>query len=200
MKLEKWRHFLKDLLPETITSDVAPSSQLDVVIDGRHLPFAKASLRAIGMTNVLHHIPNVQLFFNEAGRCVRPGGVIAMIEPWVTGWSRLVYGCLHHEVMDPHSSEWTFEAEGRMSDSNMALPWIIFERDRRRFEEEFPQWRIEITEPFMPLRYLLSGGVSMRTVVPVWSYGLWRALERRAGNWITSAGMFAKIRLTRTDA
>jgi len=42
------------------------------------------SLRAIVMTDVLHHIPNVESFFAEAARCVRPGGVIVMIEPWLT--------------------------------------------------------------------------------------------------------------------
>ena len=31
---------------------------------------------------------------------------------------------------------------------------------------EFPQLEIEEVSPMMPLRYLLSGGVSMRNLVP----------------------------------
>ena len=35
------------------------------------------------MTNVFHHLAHAELFFNNAARCVKPGGVIAMIEPWM---------------------------------------------------------------------------------------------------------------------
>jgi 2-polyprenyl-3-methyl-5-hydroxy-6-metoxy-1,4-benzoquinol methylase len=48
------------------------------------------SLRGIVMTNVLHHIPDARAFLKEAARCLHPGGVIAMIEPWVSPWSRLI--------------------------------------------------------------------------------------------------------------
>jgi len=32
----------------------------------------------------------------------------------------------------------------------------------------------------MPFRYLVSGGVSMRTLMPGWSYGAWRAADNAA--------------------
>src|SRR5262249_31802772 len=39
----------------------------------------------------------------QATRCVRSGGVVAMIEPWVTPWSRFVYTRLHHEPFQPET-------------------------------------------------------------------------------------------------
>jgi len=190
--------FLRDLLAETIASDVVPSAHVEVALDGQALSFGENALRGIAMTNVLHHLPDVRLFLEEAGRCVRPGGVVAMIEPWCTPWSRLVYGKLHHEELKVDAVDWAFESTGPLNSANIALPWIIFERDRSRFEAEFPQWRIELVEPFMPLRYLLSGGVSVRSVVPAWSYSMWKYVEESATRWNRWTAMFAKIVLTRT--
>ena len=39
-------------------------------------------------------------------------------------------------------------------------------RDRVTFEREFPHWHIELVKPIMPFRYLLSGGVSLRSLNP----------------------------------
>ena len=89
-----------------------------------------------------------------------------MIEPWVNPWSRLIYAHLHHEPFDPLVAEWEFPPTGPLSGANGAMPWILFRRDRGRFESEFPQWRIRSFRPMMPLRYLLSGGVSMRNLSP----------------------------------
>jgi len=45
------------------------------------LPFADDTLRAIVMTDVLHHLQNLRRFFKEASRCVEVGGKVIMIEP-----------------------------------------------------------------------------------------------------------------------
>ena len=78
---------------------------VDIVLDGLMLPLAGGVLRGIVMVDVLHHIPQPRRFFTEAARCVRPGGVIAMVEPWVTAWSKLIYGKLHHEPFRPEAGE-----------------------------------------------------------------------------------------------
>ena len=102
---------------------------------------------------------------------------MAMIEPWVTPWSRFVYTRLHHEPFQPETPSWELPTSGPLSGANDALPWIIFARDRIKFEQEFPQWQIEMIKPIMPFRYLLSGGVSLRGLAPGWSFGMWRQLE-----------------------
>jgi SAM-dependent methyltransferase len=191
--------FLAELLPGLITSDIFHIPGVDAVIDGHDLPFAANSLKGIVMTNVLHHLPQPRAFFHEAERCIQPGGVIAMIEPWVTPWSRFIYTGLHHEPFQPDAAEWEFPQTGPLSGANGALPWIIFQRDRTRFEQEFPAWQIRHIQPFMPLRYLVSGGVSMRNLMPNWSYKAWRGLGNSLNRWENSLGMFALIVLKRSD-
>ena len=70
---------------------------------------------------------------------------------------------------------------------------------RAQFESEFPQWRVVSISPFMPFRYLLSGGVSMRGLSPAWTFGLWRAFERVLHPLNHHLGMFAHIVLERKD-
>ena len=187
--------FLGEAIPGLLPSEVFFCPGVAVVADGQQLPFANASLRAIVFTDVLHHLPHVRHFFAEAARCVRPGGRLVMVEPWMSAWSSLVYTHLHNERFDPRTPTWEFPTSGPLSGSNQALPWIIFVRDRVRFEFEFPEWQIEEIHPVMPLSYLVSGGLTTRSLMPAWVYPFWRWLD----NLFTSAGMFAFITLTRSD-
>jgi SAM-dependent methyltransferase len=191
--------FLRDYIPGLITSDVFELPGVSLVADAHDLPFGDGALRAVVMTNVLHHLAEPRRFFQEAARCVRPGGVVAMIEPWHTPWSRLIYTRLHHEPFEPKASEWEFPPAGPLSGANGALPWILFDRDQTLFESQFPHWRIEGAVPMMPFRYLLSGGVSLRSLMPGWTFRGWRWLERRLARWMNRLGMFARIILVRTE-
>jgi SAM-dependent methyltransferase len=191
--------FMRDFVPDLITSELFCCPDIRVVLSGLSLPFRARSLRGIVMTDVLHHLPQVRLFFGEASRCVRPGGVIAMIEPWVTSWSRFVYTRLHHEPFQPETVLWELPAIGPLSGANGALPWVIFARDRGKFEREFPQWRIELVRPIMPFRYLFSGGVSLRGCAPAWSFDVLRNIESALDRWREQVGMFAHIVLRRLD-
>jgi len=189
--------FLDRFVPGLITSETFACPGVRLVLDGLRLPFATAALRAIVMTNVLHHLPRPRQFFSEASRCVRPGGAIVMVEPWVTSWSTFVYTRLHHEPFQAAAEHWEFPSRGPLSGANGALPWILFERDRAAFAREFPQWSVEVVAPMMPFRYLLSGGVSMRTLMPAWSSGFWSGVERLIGARTSRLAMFARIVLRR---
>ncbi len=189
--------FLDQRIPDLITSEILFVPPLSVVLDGCHLPLQDGCLRAIVMTDVLHHIPYPRQFFREAARCVRPGGVIAMVEPWRTTWSELIYRHLHHEPFEPGVREWEFEALGPLSSANGALPWIMFERDRRIFQSEFPEWSLTRIQPAMPLLYLLSGGLSPFTFQPGFLYPFWERTENIFSPWMHRWAMFAYIVLTR---
>jgi SAM-dependent methyltransferase len=191
--------FLKELLPEVITSDVFSTPLVQMVLDGHALPLRRRSLRAIVMVNVLHHLTTPRLFLAEAGRCCRQNGVVVLIEPWITSWSHRVYSRWHHEPCDPKASSWEFPPRGPLSGANQAMPWIIFHRDRSQFKREYPEWEIEEVRLLMPFRYLFSGGLSMRALVPAWSFGLLQILEHGLNPWIDSWAMFAKIVLRRTN-
>jgi SAM-dependent methyltransferase len=194
--------FLASRLPHLITSDIVPVAGVRLVLDARELPFDRAALRAIVVMNVLHHIGEPRRFLAEAARVVHPGGALVMIEPWLSAWSRFVYRRLHHEPCNPGAARWEFAAEGRLSSANSALPWIIFERDRATFEREFAEWRIDRIDLDVgtPFRYLVSGGVSMRSLTPAATFNAWRSFERTLSPWMSQLAMFALIRLERTSA
>ena len=191
--------FMKEFIPGLITSDLVRREWLDRVVDAQELPFPDASLRAIVMTDVLHHIPRPRRFLREAARCVRVGGAVVMVEPWVSPWSRVVYGRLHAEPLRPKARSWSLPSNGPLSEANIALPWIIFKRDRERFERELPQWATESIQLLMPFRYLLSGGARARSLAPGWSFGPWRAVERLLQPLMPLLAMFAKIVLQRVE-
>jgi SAM-dependent methyltransferase len=189
--------YCAEVIPQLITSEVFPCRGVRVVLDARTLPFGDQSLRGIVMTNVLHHIPEVQRFFDEAIRCLRPGGRILMIEPWVTWWSRIVYEHLHHEPFDPDAEQWSFATEGPLSGANGALPWMVFVRDRSKFEKAHPQLIVDEISPFLPFRYLVSGGVGMRSLMPGFTHGAWVAWEKLLKSQMARLGMFAFVSLRR---
>ncbi len=167
---------------------------IDIVMDAcSTFPFTSNSLRGIAMVNTLHHLPNCASFFNEAVHCLEPGGVIVMIEPWVTTWSSFIYKMLLHEPFDPDTKDWGFTTTGPLSGANGALPWILFSRDYKKFQRLFPHLAIEKIVLQMPLRYILSGGISMRSLVPTWSSSFWSAFEKLLSPFNSKLAMFALI-------
>lgn len=186
--------FFQQFLPSVITSEVFETPGVKLIADACDLPLPNQSLDAIVMTDVFHHIPDVSRFLVEATRCVRPGGRIVMIEPWRTSWSEWVYTHLHSEPFSPESG-WKIPSTGPLSGANGALPWIVFQRDKALFEAHNPLWRIKNIEPMMPFSYILSGGVSMRSLMPGWMFRPIRILERvlLQRRW----AMFALIELER---
>ena len=187
--------FLKELLPQLITSEVFELEGVDRVEDATALTFADDSLDAILMTDVLHHIPDVGAFFAEASRTLKSGGRLIMIEPWRTRWSQWVYQHLHPEPFRPESPNWQLPAGGPLSGANGAIPWMVFERDRTKFQADYPALEIVSIDGLMPVSYLASGGVSMRSLTPGFSYGPVRAFERRILR--ERGAMFALIELHR---
>jgi hypothetical protein len=49
----------------------------------------------------------------------------------------------------------------------------------------------------MPMKYLVSGGIAMRDLMPGPLYGCWGALEEILSPWIHRTAMFALIDIER---
>lgn len=181
--------FITSVVPEARTSDVQAIPGLDHVFPAEAIPFADESLGSIVMLNVLHHIPQPVEFLHQAARTLRPGGRIVCLEPANTLWSRWVYRRFHHEPFEPGAG--LTIAPGRpLSHSNQALPWILFVRERPWLEQTFPNLRILSCRCHTPLRYLLSGGFSLRSLVPASAYPIVRACERLLAPLDPWLGMF----------
>lgn len=189
--------FFKQILPRAIASEVFALTHLDLVASAHALPFARECLSGIVLLDVLHHIPDPGAFFGEAARCLKPGGVIALVEPWVSPFARFVWSRLHHEPFAPEGSGWGLAATGPLSSANSAMPWMIFQRDRQRFHDEHPRLRLKTLRPFMPMAYLASGGVSTRLSLPGWCYGPLRRVERFVEARTDALNCFAAIAVER---
>ena len=77
--------------------DVLTTPWNDLVGDALRLPLRSSTFDAIVGTDVLHHLARPAAFFAEGGRVLRPGGVLAFIEPWVSPFSYPIYRFLHQE-------------------------------------------------------------------------------------------------------
>mgnify|MGYP000025755520 CR=1 FL=1 len=169
--------YIKDFYDGVITSDVV-SGVADMVIDGRELPFPANSVKALLLTHVFHHIPDVHMFLMEAQRVLVPGGVITMIDCAHTPVSRAFFSSIHPEPYDYNAEKWDFPEGNTMLDSNQALTWIVFERDYEKFQKDFPTLRLENKEYLPWFSYLLSGGVNLRSLVPVWAAGIFESIDK----------------------
>lgn len=193
--------FIKEVISNAITSDILELPNVDRVFSALEMPFEKASVDAFFMFDVLHHITDPRAFFREALRCLKIGGRIVMIEPANTLWSRFIYKNFHHELFDSQA-KWELDSlqeTGPLSHGNGALPWIIFSRDRRIFENEFPSLRIVRMRNHTPLRYLLSGGLTLRKLVPSFTYPAVKAIEYALSPVNNLLGMFQTIELEKVD-
>ena len=160
--------FFKEVFPDVLTSDIKPLPFVDYVARAETLPFEDNSLRAIYAINVFHHLPNPRLFFKELERVLHPGGGVVMIEPYYGPIARFLFKRLHaSEGYEMNVSAWETEANvGAMSNANQAMSYVVFVKDRKIFEREFPGLEILIDRPHTHLLYLLSGGVNFRQLVP----------------------------------
>ena len=161
--------FLDQFVGGLIKTDVVELPFIDKVCQAERLPFPDSSTGALVMVNVLHHVGDVDAFLREAGRVLVPRGVVTMIEPYVSVFSRLIYRYVHHEPFDPDAIDWRLPPGGRLSGANGALPWIIFVRDQARFARDYPALRIESLRLHSPFSHLLSGGVTTRPLAPLWA-------------------------------
>jgi SAM-dependent methyltransferase len=187
--------FLKEIMPQVITSDILPLPDCDMCFSAEHLPFKNEELSAIFMVNVLHHIPDVKKFFSEAELKLKKGGMIVMVETAYTPFSKFIYKNFHHEPFEPNVEDWKLPAGGPMSISNQALPSVIFERDRKIFERTFPHLKIEGIKHHTPFRYILSGGVSRKTLVPDWTFSFLKLIENLLSPFSKLTSLFFTVTL-----
>jgi len=188
--------FLKDLIPSIITSDILDLPNNDMVFSALDMPFDTNSLSGIFMVDTFHHIPDSHLFLKEAIRTLKVGGKIVMIEPANSIWGRFIYKNFHHEPFNPEG-DWSIPNSGPMSGANGALPWIVFERDKEKFKNEFPGFEIENIQYHTPMRYLLSGGVSFKQFVPNFSFEFFKKTDSFISGFSKQLSMFMTIKIVK---
>jgi SAM-dependent methyltransferase len=165
---------------DVISTDVQPAPHLDAVIDAQDMNLRDESVRAIFAINCFHHFADPCKFFDELLRVLKPGGGCVLIDPYFGLLSRILYKRLFSsEAYDCSARDWDYCADAKKSARpNQALTYLVFFRDRAKFDTLFPQLEI-VHSRVLPnyIRYLLSGGLNFRQVVPSFLTPLLRKLE-----------------------
>jgi SAM-dependent methyltransferase len=187
--------FLDRHVSGLMRSDVLLIPDLDLVCSALHLPFRENALGVIYMLNVLHHIPDIALFFHEVRRCLKRGGKLIMVEPALTHWAEFIYKYFHYEEFDKTQISWKLPAGGPLSTANGALAWIVFERDRDIFVEKFPELIVENVEYVSPLTYLMSGGFTCMQLLPGSCYSSIKWIESILQPFNRAIGLFMRVSL-----
>lgn len=147
----------KSFWPELMVSDVVETAYVDLVADAEMLPVEAGSLSNLVVIDLLHHLSDPHAFFDQAGRVLRPGGRILMIEPYITPLSWVCYRALHHEDV------W-FGGYQRMPDKidpwqgNLAMMNVLLAGGRKRWAERHPSLVIVKQQLFGILDFQLAGG------------------------------------------
>ena len=196
--------FLGELFPAVLCSDVRFAPHLDLCLDALRLPFRDRTLRAVFGINCFHHLREPTAFFAELERTLAPGGGCVLIDPYYGPAARVLYARLHDsEGFDPTQEGWDRPegAQGAMTGANQALSYIVFARDRARFEREFPALRLVEQRPLDGyLRYVLSGGLNFHALAPSGAAPLVRGLEAGLGPVRRLLGLHHAVVLRREDA
>jgi SAM-dependent methyltransferase len=110
-----------------IASDLHAAAWNDLAADAGRIPLRPGAVDAVLGLDVLHHLPDPASFFREAARVLRPGGRVALVEPWITPLSWVVYRFLHQEDCRLSVDPWRpFPGPSKDSfDGDAALPWKI---------------------------------------------------------------------------
>lgn len=159
--------FFKELYPEVVATDVAPSPYADRVVDAAALPFADGEVGTIVFLDVFHHLPRPEQFLREAARALRPRGRLVMIEPWMSLAGRLLYTYVHHEDCDMSvapADPWGGANKDPMQ-GNAALPYLYF-RAGGHVEHMGVPLRVILRQPFAALPWILSGGFQPFSLLP----------------------------------
>jgi len=150
-----------------VASDLLAAPWNDLAADAGRLPLAAGSVDTVLGIDVLHHLGRPADFFAEAARVLSPGGRVALVEPWITPFSWLIYRFFHQEDCRLGVDPWQpFPAHGKDSfDGDAAVPWRIV----RTTAEE--RWRaLGLRPPTVRRRnafaYLLSLGFRPGSLLP----------------------------------
>jgi SAM-dependent methyltransferase len=170
---------MRDTFSDVLSTDIVHAPYLDFVMDAQRMALATDSVRVVYAQNSFHHFPDPERFLAELERVLAPGGGAIILEPYYGPVATFVYRRLFRtEGFEKGFPTWETPSSGPMNGANQALSYIVFVRDRARLEARFPSLELVHREPVGNyLRYLTSGGLNFRQLVPDFASRLLRAIE-----------------------
>lgn len=157
----------KDYASNVKSSEFVANPLTDLVIDATKMDIEDSSVDSFITLNTLHHMREPQKFFSEVNRTLKAGGELRLIEPNCQYWSKIFYTYFHHEPFY-ESDTWNLpEKDGRLTNANGMIPTMIFIRDIKLFKKLNPQLEITEISYFNFFSFILSGGLSFKSPVPL---------------------------------
>jgi hypothetical protein len=109
-----------------------------------------------------------------------PGGGAILLEPYYGPFATFLFKRLFRtEGFDKTYPSWETPVVGPMNGANQALSYIVFIRDRNKYERNHSSLRVvhqEIAGNY--LKYLISGGLNFRQLLPDAFIGVVGLLEK----------------------
>jgi SAM-dependent methyltransferase len=169
---------LKTVMPEVDLTDVVPYEGLDRVVDAMDMPYEDGSLKTVFGVHCFHHLSDPYKFLSEIERvCSRGGGAI-LVDPYFGPVASLIFKRLFTNEHFDKSGPAVVDHGGPMSDANQALSYVVFRREIGAFVQKFPNLELVAMEPIGNyVRYLISGGVNFRQLLPDLSIPALKLLE-----------------------
>ena len=171
---------MRDVYPSVLATDIVPSPHLDRVLNAENMNLENESVRVIYGQNCFHHFMEPDKFFKELERVLKPGAGFIMLDPFYGPIATFLFKRLFRtEGFDKNYPSWNTPHLGPMNGANQALSYIIFVRDYNIFEQKYPTLKIVHRQTVGNyLKYLLSGGLNFRQLVPDSFTGLVNVLEK----------------------
>jgi len=170
---------IRESYPDVVATDIVDGPYLDRVLDAQAMDLPDASVRTLFGQNCFHHLTDPQKFLAEATRVLAIRGGIVLIEPYYGPVASLLFKRMFaSEGFDKDMDGWRVPVTGPMNGANQALSYIVFERDHAKFAAANPGLAIVHHAPLTNyLRYLFSGGLNFKQLMPSFSAPLLQSLE-----------------------
>ncbi len=157
--------FTSTYFKNLIQTDVVLTPHINMCVDAMAFPFKNQALDTIIMIGALHHLKNVDKYFSEARRVLKKGGKILMVEPYISFLSYPVWRFLHYEGCNLKSVSCDSNKYARI-DANIAIPTILFKKQRKQFEKDYPDLKIIYENYHTVFHFFVSGGVTYPSLIP----------------------------------
>ncbi len=148
--------------PHLKTTDVVKRPWIDLKVDALNLPFPSGSVDVLIASHMLHHVAFPKVFFAEAERVLKPGGLLLISELNTSLIMRLALRIMRHEGwsydLDIFSHALPANHEADPWSANCAIPELLFSQPER-FEEHFPHLHFRLNTFCESLLLFFSGGV-----------------------------------------
>jgi SAM-dependent methyltransferase len=169
----------KEVVPDTVLTDVEPTKWTSTVVDAEAMPYGDATVANLVLFDVFHHLASVARFFDEAQRVLVPGGRIVIFDPYCSPVSTPAWKAFHHERVDMSAAPFEDDPDVAASPfaSNTARATTVFYRHREELGRRWPHLRLVNERRLAFFAYPLSGGFTGRQLVPNSLYGVLSAFE-----------------------